>query len=129
MQRPRHMPQLLHTALLMLVLAGAGHIHNHLCLDGQEPAALVHFENLGGHPEHHEDDAAHADIEKELMPQVLLTKMPDQDSSLFLIACALLLYEHQPLQRPLYLAFDDTDIHNPPSELLPPLRAPPTLSS
>lgn len=126
MQVSRH-NHLLHTALLMLVLSGVGHIHNHVCLDGQEPPELVHFENLGGHPDHHADEV-HTDIEKELIPQVLLTKLPDQDSSLFLITCSLLLSQRQPLQRPHYLAFADRNIHPPPSALLPPLRAPPAHS-
>lgn len=127
MQASRH-THLLHTTLLLLVLCGAGHIHNHVCLDGLGPPELVHFEHLGGHPDHHEDDI-HADVENELMPQVLLTKVPDQDSPLFLVACALLLSQRQPPQRPHFLAFDNRNIHPPPTDLLPPLRAPPSYSS
>jgi|Laugrespbdmm15dd_1035085.scaffolds.fasta_scaffold76617_2 hypothetical protein len=128
MHKHAYMRRLLHTALLLLVLSGVGHIHNHICLDGKEPAELVHFENLGGHPDHHEDDI-HADVENELMPQVLLTKVPNQDSVLFLLTCSLLLCQHQPRQRQHYLTSDDHQNPRPPSELLPPLRAPPAHSS
>jgi hypothetical protein len=128
MNQPRSIRHLLHTALLLLVLCGAGHIHSHVCLDGQEPAELVHFENLGGHPDHHEDDAVHADVENELMPQILLTKAPDQDSPLFLIAASLLTTRLQPPPRPHYLAVADSDTHHPPDALLPPSRAPPSYS-
>lgn len=123
--RPVHW---LHTALLLLVLCNTGHIHNHVCLDGQEPADLVHFENLGGHPDHHEDDAAHSDIENELIPQVLLTKTLNQDSPLFALSVALMLTERLPLQRPHYLAIDAHRINLQPSALKPPSRGPPPFS-
>ena len=121
--------KLLHTALLLLVFCGAGQIHNHVCLDGQEPAALVHFENLGGHPDHHDDDAAHSDIENELLPEGLLTKTLDQDGPLFAVALSLVLTERLPLQRPHYLLMDATSLHPPPFVLLPPSRAPPAYSA
>lgn len=114
----------LHTALLLLVLCGAGHIHKHICLDGQEATAVVHFENLGGHPDH-DDDASHVDIENEMMPQLLLAKALDQDSPLFLTAVALVVTEMRPLQRPLYLPADERAVYHQPSDLLPPSQAPP----
>ncbi len=120
---------MLHTALLLLVLCGAGHIHNHVCLDGQEPADFVHFETLGGHPDHHDDDAAHADVENEMMPQVLLTKVMDQDSSLFLISFSLLMMQRLAPRPVQYVAVDEKEFHRPPSALLPPLRAPPSHSA
>ncbi len=123
MKRSR-VQHVLHTALLMLVLSCAGHIHNHVCLDGQEAAAVVHFENLGGHPDH-ADDATHDDVENELTPQVLLTKTLDQDSPLFLFSTALLLTEAFPLQRPLHFIVEDRSAYHQPAELLPPAQAPP----
>jgi hypothetical protein len=116
---------LLHAALFMVVLSCAGHIHNHVCLDGQEVAATVHFENLGGHPDDHQDDATHEDVETELTPTVLLTKTLDQDTPLFLTAVALLVTEVRPLQRPLYVATDERIVYHQPSDLLPPSQAPP----
>jgi hypothetical protein len=89
----------------------------------------VHFENLGGHPDHHEDDAAHADIENELMPQVLVTKAPDQDTPLFLVAMALLLTERQSTQPPHYIIADDRGVYLQPSDLLPPSQGPPSYSA
>lgn len=120
---------MLHTALLLLVLCGAGHVHNHVCLDGQEPADLVHFENLGGHPDHHEDDAEHADIENELMPQLLLTKTLDQDSPLIGFALSLVLTTRLPAQRPHYLAAGGPGVYLQPPDLTPPARGPPSYSA
>lgn len=128
MNQPRHMRFLLHTALLLLVLSGAGHIHNHVCLDGQEPADLVHFENLGGHPEH-EDDATHVDVENELMPQVLLAKTLGQDNPLHFATLSLLFSERPPVQGPYYLAGTASSHYLQPSELTPPSRGPPTYSA
>lgn len=128
MNQPRPIRNVLHTALLMLVLSCAGHIHNHVCLDGQEPPATVHFENLGGHPDH-PDDGTHADVENELIPQVLLTKTLDQDTPLFLTAVALVVVEVRPLQRPLYIATDERIVYHHPSDLLPPSQAPPSHSA
>lgn len=118
----------LHTALLMVVLCAAGHVHNHVCLDGQEVASELHFENLGGHPEH-EDDATHADVENELMPQVLLTKTLNQDGPLFFTVAALVITEVVVPQRPHYGVADERAVYHPPVDLLPPSQGPPSLSA
>lgn len=128
MNRSRPIRHFLHTALLLVVLSGAGHIHNHVCLDGQEAEALVHFENLGGHPDHHEDDAAHSDIENELIPQMLLTKTPDQDGQLFVAAVLLVLTETLPAQRPHYVVVADGVVLRQPADLTPPSQGPPSSS-
>lgn len=128
MNQPRSIHNVLHTALLMLVLSCAGHIHNHVCLDGQEAPVTVHFEYLGGHPEH-DDEAAHADVENEMMPQVLLTKTLNQDSPLFLMAVTLVVTDVRPLQRPLYVATEERIVYHQPSDLLPPSQAPPSYSA
>lgn len=117
--------KLLHTALLLLVLCSAGQVHNHLCFDGMEPASLVHFENLGGHPDHDEDEAEHVDQENEMMPQVLLTKAPDLDSQLFIITAAFLLTERRVAHRPNYDILDERLVYHQPSDLLPPAQGPP----
>lgn len=129
MTKPLLARRLLHTALLLLVLCGAGHVHNHVCFDGLEPATLVHFENLGGHPDHDEDDTNHADVENELMPQVLLTKTANPDGQLFVIATALVLNELSPSQHPTYEMLDEQFIHYQAPHLLPPAQAPPSHSS
>jgi hypothetical protein len=115
---------LLHLALLLLVLSGVGSIHSHRCLDGQEPAFTVHFENLNGHPEHAVDEA-HVDVEQDLTAQALPVKAPDQDSPLFLTALSFLFFCVRLPQRPPHGVQRDNHFHQPPSALLPPLRAPP----
>jgi hypothetical protein len=114
----------LHTALLLLVLAGVGNIHSHLCLDGQEPAVSVHFENLNGHPDHDDDAATHVDVDNELMAQVLPGKSLDHDNPLFLAACLFLFCVRAP-QKPHYIVQLDSGFYQPPAHLLPPPHAPP----
>lgn len=128
MNQPRSIRNVLHTALLMLVLSCAGHIHDHVCLDGQEAPATLHFEYLGGHPEH-ADDGTHADVENDLMPQLMLTKTLQQGSPVFLIPVALVMMEERPLQRPHYSPTDERVVYHHPSDLLPPSQAPPSYSA
>lgn len=127
MRLPKTAGYFLHTALLLLVLAGVGNIHSHLCLDGQEAAVSVHFENLNGHPQHAAEEV-HVDVDNELMTQVLPGKAPDQDSPLFLTACFLLFCLRLP-SSPHYIVHQDSDYHQSPPDLLPPSRAPPHHSS
>jgi hypothetical protein len=117
----------LHTALILLVLAGVGNIHSHLCLDGQEPAISVHFENLNGHPDH-EGDKAHDDVDNELMTEVLPGKSVDQDNPLFLAAVCFLFCVRVP-QRQYYVVHRESRLTEIPAYLQPPLRAPPHHSS
>lgn len=127
MQLSRLACHYLYTALILLVLAGIGNIHSHLCLDGQEPAVSVHFENFSGHPDD-EDDEAHVDVETELMVQVLPGKSIDQDSPLFLAACLFMFCMRAPQQQH-YLVRRDSLFYQAPAYLQPPLRAPPHHSS
>src|SRR5688572_14677818 len=118
---------LLHTALILLVLAGVGNIHSHLCLDGQEPPVSVHFENLSGHPEHAADEV-HVDVENEMMAQALPGKSVDYDNPLFLAAACFVLCIKAP-QRQHYIVLRESDFDQAPAYLHPPLRAPPHHSS
>ncbi|MDT8397823.1 MAG: hypothetical protein RQ899_04335 [Pseudomonadales bacterium] len=118
----------LHGALLLLVLAGVGHIHGHLHRDGLDTVDLVHFENFGGHPEH-SGDGNHADVEKELLPQALLTKVPTQNDMLFLLSFSLLHCQRPSKQRQACPVFDERARYHRSPPLLPPLRAPPSLAS
>ena len=127
MQLTRSARNYLYTALILLVLAGIGNIHSHLCLDGQEPAVSVHFENLDTHPDH-EGDEAHVDVETELMVQVLPGKSLDQDSPLFLAACLFMFCMRVPQQKH-HLVQRDSHYYQSPSYLQPHLRAPPHHSS
>src|SRR5690606_13890768 len=84
MTQSRHARYLLRTAMLLTVLVVVGHIHSHLCLDGQEPALSVHFEAFNGHPDHADDhyaDAEHVDVENELVPQGLLASKAPVDEA------------------------------------------------
>jgi hypothetical protein len=126
MPLPDYVRHLLHTALLLLVLAGAGSIHSHVCFDGQEAPLTVHFENLSGHPDHH-DDEIHVDVENKLLPQAVPGKPADQDAPLFMIA-VLFLFITPKSQPQRYRTHRDLDFHHPPADLLPPLRAPPANS-
>jgi hypothetical protein len=116
----------MYTALLFLVLVGLGHVHNHICLDGQEPSSLVHFENLGGHPAH-EEDATHVDVENELTPQLLSGKPVDLDAPAFLLSFSLLLLILQPRDRNWSVNLE-TEPYHPPPVSLPPSRAPPSIA-
>jgi hypothetical protein len=117
---------LLHLALLLLVLVGVGHVHNHLCFDGQEPPSVVHFENLGDHP-HHKDDATHDDVEEELTPQFLSGKPADLDAPVFLLVFSLLCLILRPRNRS-WSVTQETEPYRPPPVSLPPSRAPPSLA-
>ncbi|MES2605151.1 MAG: hypothetical protein V4603_09445 [Pseudomonadota bacterium] len=144
----KYIRHLLHAAMLLMVLSGIGHIHSHRCLDGQEPAQLVHFENFKGHS-HHEADAAHGataelshalvethhdadelhnDVENELMPEGLLYKLPDVDTHFVLLTSLLLVELLPPVQRH-YVVDNDDGLHHYTTVLLPPLRAPPVLQA
>ena len=119
----------LHTALFLLVLTGVGNIHSHLCLDGQEPAVSVHFENLlHGHPDHADDEAAHVDVDNELIAQVLPGKSLNQDTPLFLAACLFVLCVRRPAQQH-YVVQNDDSFYEAPAWLQPAPRAPPHHSS
>jgi hypothetical protein len=128
MKYTRHARYLLRTAMLLTVLMVVGHIHGHLCLDGQEPALSVHFETFNGHPDH-EDDGSHDDVENELVPQGLLaSKAPHHDAPALLLAFSLL-FVFQPSSRQLnYQRRDEID-HPSPPPLFPPSRGPPSHSS
>ena len=127
MYLPQSTQGYLYTALIFLVLAGIGNIHSHLCLDGQEPAVSVHFENLNGHPDH-EGDEAHVDVDNELMAQVLPGKSVDQDNPLFLAAVCLLFSIRVP-QKSYSVVTRESGFSESPVYLQPPLRAPPHHSS
>ncbi len=124
---PKRAKFFLHTALLLLVLAGVGDIHSHLCMDGQEAAVSVHFENLNGHPDH-AGDKAHDDIDSELIAQVLPGKSLDQDTPLFLAACLFVFCVRRPAQQH-YVVQNDNSFYEAPAWLHPAPRAPPHHSS
>lgn len=117
----------LHTAALILVLALVGNINSHYCFDGQEPPVTVHFENINGHPGHESQDQKHSDVDREVLSDILLTKLPDQDQPLFLSALLFLFVFVAPSRQQ-----TSPDNVSPywqiPTSLRPPLRAPPRSS-
>lgn len=140
MKYSRQANNFLRTAMLMTVLMVIGHIHSHLCLDGQERGVSVHFETFSGHHDQDEDhlnvadhDAEvaadqHQDVENELVPQGLLaSKAPDQGSPALLLAFSLL-FDVQPSPRQLDYQRRDELNQPPPTPLFPPQQGPPAYS-
>ena len=118
---------LLRTAVLILVLALVGDISIHYCFDGQEPPVSVHFEKLNGHPDHQDQDQQHSDVDREVLSDILLTKLPDQDQPLFLSALLFLFAFVAPSRQ--QASPDNISLHwQVPTSLRPPLRAPPRSS-
>lgn len=115
---------MLHTALVLLILASMGNIQSHLCLDGQEPLFSLHFEKMDLHSQSAED--AHDDVDTDVTPQGLLAKAPMLDDQLFALALSLVIEFSSPRLLH-YFEQGDSDFHQAPAALLPPPRAPPVL--
>ena len=110
-------------ALFALLIATLGGAHGHYCFDGQEPAFSVHFDNMGGHLEHNEDDLAHHDADMALNLQTLI-KFFNADLSL-LLPLFLFIYFLPSFGRwSLFISYSPPR-QSKPVDLLPPLRAPP----
>lgn len=134
---------MLRAAMLMTVLLVVGHIHSHLCLDGQESGVSVHFETFSGHPDHDDDhaleiaghhhdgdiDQHHNDVENELVPQGLLaSKAPGHDAPPVLLLAFALQLAYQPSSSQLHYQRRDELNHPPHVPLFPPSRGPPSYS-
>lgn len=115
-------------AVFAFLSVNIGDIHSHFCLDGQEPAVTLHFENLNGHPEHAWDEQAHNDYENEISLKSLKTKTSEL-SKLFIsvseIGMPSAVYSPQKISSTL----DERLLPQKPASVLPPLRAPPLLVS
>ena len=115
-------------AVLAFVLVNIGDIHSHFCLDGQEPAVSLHFENLGGHPDHDVEDQEHNDFENEVTLKSLKTKTSDLSKLFVSIAEEGISFEitsSEIISHPL----EEWLLPQRPASILPPLRAPPILIS
>lgn len=115
-------------AVLALVSVNIGDIHSHFCLDGQEPAVSLHFENLNGHPEHIGDEQAHNDYENEFSLKSLKTKTSDL-SKLFFSTSELGIPRASSISQKISPMLDEILLPNKPNSVRPPLRAPPLLIS
>lgn len=125
------MPRVRRSSLLLLLLLcgimlfgrSAG-IHLHLCLDGSEPPASVHFEDAGHHGEHHADEQ-HQDLDLSLAFEAIAKAVKQGlDLPAFLLAALLLL-------PPLVRTTVQRGLSEPPAaafpsllSLRPPLRGP-----
>lgn len=119
----RH-PALTYIALVFLLFLQAGDLHSHFCLDGQEPAVSLHYENLNGHPEHEQDEYTHDDIENEVNTVMMLVKAKFSSIDMAVNFQAGISFS---LANPAPRLAVSPDSHQTadPSVTLPPLRAPP----
>jgi hypothetical protein len=110
-----------------IMLSGrAAGIHLHLCFDGSEPPASVHFEDAGHHGEHHADEE-HQDLDLSLAFEAIAKAVKQGlDLPVFLLAALLLL-------PPLVRTTLRRGLPEPPAgafpsrlSLRPPLRGPPS---
>jgi hypothetical protein len=125
-------------AALLLVLVSMGRIHNHDGYadhdDGHEDdhaqAALVHFETVGHHDDHHAA-AEHAAGSTDLLPDIAISAIGkvsmDYDMLLCLVMCVLCALSARPAAWQSAALRQHTHYHPPPN-LRPPPRAPPLLS-
>lgn len=121
-------PLLLTLLLAALLVARLGGAHMHLCFDGSEPPASLHFSDTDHHDDHHADEA-HEDVDVSLMAEAA-AKLGKLSLDLpLLLAAALAIFglwltvKWPLLPYPLPWAVSD------PHSLRPPLRGPPRLIS
>jgi hypothetical protein len=71
-------------ALAFWLLSSWAGAHGHFCFDGQEPQVSVHMDMMGGHVDHHPDEA-HQDADIDLVKSVV-AKLIKIDLGLILLA-------------------------------------------
>lgn len=118
-------------AVFCLFCLTVGDVHAHLCLDGQEPAISLHFENLDGHPDHSEDDQEHNDYEYEIETstlQVQLSKLSKLNHYYLLNLSFEEVLSRTLVSLVIFIPIDDFVLKTKSLSVLPPLRAPPVIS-
>lgn len=115
-------------AVLAFFMANMAEVHSHFCLDGQEPALTVHFENLVGHPEHGEKESEHNDLESEVSLQTIKVKSSDLTKAWLAVLDTGVLLTNSLIQKVTF-QLDEILFPQKPDRILPPLRAPPILIS
>lgn len=115
-------------AVMAFLLVNVGDIHSHFCLDGQEPAVSLHFENLNGHPEHGEDDFEHNDVEFEVSLKSIKIKTSDFSKLLLSATDSGIPFSYNFVLKTTS-TLDEILLPQKPDSILPPLRAPPVLIS
>lgn len=111
-------------ALLFTGLSNA-HAHVHLCFDGQEAPAAVHWLE-DGHPTtgHHEDDAEHADVDVDV-PTPALSKSLKHDAAAAIGAAPSFGHLYIRAPSPPTARTPSLERRAPPAYHVPPLRGPP----
>lgn len=126
-RRLRIHPVLLWSVILAVLVVRLGDTHLHLCFDGQEAPASVHFADASvHHDQEHEDDATHADQDVQPFLGTLVKSDDDSQPLLAMIVGTLLTIEllpPDPAPPAFNLATPVTG--DPPFYLRPPLRGPP----
>lgn len=99
----------------------------HLCFDGGEPPASLHFTDAGHHDDHHANDA-HDDVDVALMDEAAGKAGKCLDLPLLLAAiCLLSSLLWLPQQPP--FGSRAVSVASDPPRLRPPLRGPPRFAS
>ncbi|MGH8454317.1 MAG: hypothetical protein ACRESW_07175 [Nevskiales bacterium] len=60
-------------AILAMRVTG---VHLHLCLDGQEPAQSLHWDDAGVHDDEAHASGSHSDVDLSLLDEGLVKKLP-----------------------------------------------------
>lgn len=118
---------LLTLVCVALLFARIGGVHLHLCFDGSEPPASLHFEDSGHHADHHLADA-HNDRDVSLLADAL-TKTGKLSLDFPLLLAAFCLSLLLCALRPVYRPHQARTLWPPPDFLRPFLRGPPDIAS
>lgn len=110
----------------MVLSVRASDTHLHLCFDGLEPPATVHFADASVHQDDHHDGQDHSD--RDVDPFVgAFTKSDDTegDVAAFMVASSVLLSVRPARDEPPRPSEPPYAAAGPPHHLRPPLRGPP----
>jgi hypothetical protein len=80
---------------IFVVTMRIGGAHVHFCFDGSEPPATLHMSSDEG--SHHEDEAAHTDMDVSLSGDTLIKKFESSIQPLLLLAVAILFIRFTPV--------------------------------
>lgn len=123
----RHTPLqawLLTLVCVALLFARVGDAHLHLCFDGSEPPASLHFTDAGHHADHHVGEV-HDDLDLSLIDDVLSQMAKLGLGLLMLLLAAFWLSFLLFVPARIVPADPPRVTATPPCSLRPPLRGPP----
>lgn len=110
-------------AVLLLLIGNISHMHVRYCMDGQEAAVSIHFENGSSHADEIHDETDTFDVETELTLDTLLSKLFDNVNVAIAGSLSFRFSTITNKQRSLPAGL--VLVPPNPAFLLPPLRAPP----